>query len=47
MWSSGSPTAALLDMSEAAVKQRFARTLRELRGRLDGMEPKGAAGYAI
>lgn len=40
--------AALLDMSEAAVKQRFARTLRELRGKLgDGAVQKGAAGYAI
>jgi RNA polymerase sigma-70 factor, ECF subfamily len=40
--------AALLDMSEAAVKQRFARTLRELRNKLgDHVEAKGAAGYAI
>lgn len=40
--------AALLDMSEAAVKQRFARTLRELRNKLgDGAVQKGAAGYAI
>jgi RNA polymerase sigma-70 factor, ECF subfamily len=40
--------AVLLDMSEAAVKQRFARTLRELRHKLgDHVEPKGAAGYAI
>jgi RNA polymerase sigma-70 factor (ECF subfamily) len=40
--------ATLMDMSEAAVKQRFARTLRELRGKLgDGAEQKGAAGYAI
>ena len=47
--------ATLMDMSEAAVKQRFARTLRELRGKLDGVEQngfgrpakKGAAGYAI
>lgn len=46
--------AALVDMSEAAVKQRFARTLRELRGKL-GQDaggrslgaPKGRAGYAI
>lgn len=40
--------AALMDMSEAAVKQRFARTLRELRGKLgEGAEAKGATGYAI
>lgn len=40
--------AALLDMSEAAVKQRFARTLRELRGKLgEDVESKGAARYAI
>ncbi|MCX4239582.1 RNA polymerase sigma factor [Paraliomyxa miuraensis] len=40
--------AALLDMSEAAVKQRFARTLRELRGKLEvEASQKGAAGYAI
>ena len=40
--------AALMDMSEAAVKQRFARTLRELRGKLGpGVQEKGAAGYAI
>lgn len=40
--------AALLDLSEAAVKQRFARTLRELRDKLrDGAQQKGAAGYAI
>lgn len=36
--------AALMDMSEAAVKQRFARTLRELRGRLAaGRTPAGEA----
>jgi RNA polymerase sigma-70 factor (ECF subfamily) len=37
--------AELMNVSEAAVKQRFARTLRELRGKL-GAEPKafGAAG---
>lgn len=46
--------AALVGMSEAAVKQRFARTLRELRGKLrEGAEgkgigaQKGRAGYAI
>jgi RNA polymerase sigma-70 factor, ECF subfamily len=44
--------AALMDMSEAAVKQRFARTLRELRARLGAAaeheaSKKGAAGYAI
>jgi len=40
--------AVLMEMSEAAVKQRFARTLRELRGKLGhGVEQKGAAGYAI
>lgn len=46
--------AALVDMSEAAVKQRFARTLRELRDKLRqgaGRRPlgaeKGRAGYAI
>lgn len=39
--------AALMDLSEAAVKQRFSRTLRELRTRL-GEDPKDkAAGYAI
>lgn len=35
--------AALMDMSEAAVKQRFARTLRELRGKLG----EGAAARAL
>ncbi len=40
--------AEILEMSEAAVKQRFARTLRELRGKLGvDAETKGAAGYAI
>lgn len=40
--------AALMDMSEAAVKQRFARTLRELRSKLgEAPATKGAAGYAI
>ncbi len=35
--------ATLMDMSEAAVKQRFARTLRELRGKLG----EGAAARAV
>jgi RNA polymerase sigma-70 factor (ECF subfamily) len=35
--------AALMDMSEAAVKQRFARTLRELRGKLG----EGASARAV
>jgi RNA polymerase sigma-70 factor, ECF subfamily len=51
--------AVLMELSEAAVKQRFARTLRELRGRLGAADreadpraerkpnQKGAAGYAI
>jgi RNA polymerase sigma-70 factor (ECF subfamily) len=47
--------AVLMEMSEAAVKQRFARTLRELRGKLGAadrkpnrkQDQKGAAGYAI
>lgn len=40
--------AELMDVSEAAIKQRFSRTLREMRTKLDpaGSE-KGAAGYAI
>lgn len=40
--------AVLLDMSEAAVKQRFARTLRELRSKLEvEAAQKGAAVHAI
>lgn len=40
--------AELMDVSEAAVKQRFSRTLRELRTKLSVTQrEKGAAGYAI
>ncbi len=40
--------AVLLDLSEAAVKQRFSRTLRELKTKLRATSTdKGAAGYAI
>ena len=40
--------AVLMDMSEAAVKQRFSRTLRELEAKLRASQTdKGAAGYAI
>ncbi|MCA9656504.1 MAG: sigma-70 family RNA polymerase sigma factor [Myxococcales bacterium] len=39
--------AELMDLSEAAVKQRFSRTLRELRAKLRARDPDKAAGYAI
>jgi len=39
--------AVVMDVSEAAVKQRFSRTLREMRTKLDPTGDKGAAGYAI
>lgn len=39
--------AAVMDVSEAAVKQRFSRTLREMRTKLDPTGRKGATGYAI
>lgn len=39
--------AELLDLSEAAVKQRFSRTLRELRTKLRANQTDRAAGYAI
>lgn len=39
--------AELMDLSEAAVKQRFSRTLRELRTKLRSRDSDEAAGYAI
>lgn len=40
--------AALMGVSEAAVKQRFSRTLREMRSKLEPTHKReGAAGYAI
>ena len=39
--------AELMDLSEAAVKQRFSRTLRELRSKLRSRDSDKAAGYAI
>ncbi len=40
--------AELMDLSEAAVKQRFSRTLRELEAKLRATQTdKGASGYAI
>jgi len=39
--------AELMDVSEAAIKQRFSRTLRDMRTKLDPTGQKGAAGYAI
>lgn len=39
--------ASLMELSEAAVKQRFSRTIRELRARLGDSSNDKAAGYAI
>lgn len=39
--------AALLGLRADAVKQRVSRTLRELRGRLQGVTEKGAAEYVV
>lgn len=39
--------AELMELSEAAVKQRFSRSLRELRTKLSAGDRSKAAGYAI
>ena len=39
--------AELMELSEAAVKQRFSRTLRDLRAKLRASSNDKAAGYAI